>query len=74
MAKKEKDKGGLSLMIDPKDTVIKADDKTTVTVKITRDKFDDDVVIKFEDLPKGVTVEDGTKQTMSKGSSESLTL
>ena len=70
MAKKEKDKGGLSLMIDPKDTVIKADDKTTVTVKIARDKFDDDVVIKFEDLPKGVTVEDGTKQTISKGSSE----
>jgi len=54
----------------PKDTAIKAGDTATVTVKITRDKFDDDVVIKFEDLPKGVTVEDGAKHTISKGASE----
>jgi len=69
MAKKEEEKGGLTLT-DPKDTDIKAGDTTPITVKITRDKFDDDVVIKFEDLPKGITVEDGAKQTISKGSSE----
>jgi hypothetical protein len=69
MAKKEKEKGGLTLT-DPKDTSIRADNTEPVTVKITRDKFDDDVVITFEDLPKGVTVEGGAKQTISKGSSE----
>lgn len=69
MAKKEKAKAGLTLT-DLTDTVVKADGTTTVTVKIARDKFDDDVAIKFEDLPKGVTVEDAGKQTISKGSSE----
>jgi hypothetical protein len=69
MAKAEQEKGKLTLT-PPKDTVIKAGDTATVTVKITRDKFDHDVVIKFEDLPKGVTVEDEAKPTISKGSSE----
>ena len=49
---------------------LKAGDTATVTLTIMRDKFDDDVVIKFEDLPKGVTVEDGAKHPISKGSTE----
>jgi hypothetical protein len=69
MMKKDKERGALN-MTDPKDTAIKAGDTATVTVKITRDKFDDDVVIKFDDLPQGVTVVDGAKQSIGKGSSE----
>jgi hypothetical protein len=69
MAKKEQLKAGLTVTA-PKDTTIKAGDTATVTLTITRDKFDDDVVIKFEDLPKGVTVEDGAKHPISKGSTE----
>lgn len=69
MAKKEQLKAGL-IVTAPKDTAIKAGDTATVTVVIARERFDDDVVIKFEDLPKGVTVEDGAKHPISKGSSE----
>ncbi len=68
MAKKDQEKG--AQLMAPRDTAIKAGDTATVTVKIARDKFDDDVVISFEDLPEGVTVENGAKQTISKGSSE----
>ena len=68
MAKKEKEKGGLTLT--PKNTTIKAGETTTVTVKIMRDKFDDEIVIKFEDLPEGVTIEDGPKHPISKSSTE----
>jgi hypothetical protein len=69
MAKKEQLKAGLTVTA-PKDMAIKAGETAPVTVTITRDKFDDDVVVKFEDLPKGVTVEDGAKHPISKGSSE----
>jgi hypothetical protein len=69
MAKPEQLKAGL-ILTAPKDTAINAGESTTVTVTIARERFDDDVVIKFEDLPKGVTVEDGAKHSIGKGSTE----
>jgi hypothetical protein len=63
------EKGKLSL-IAPNDASVKQNDSTTVTVKIKREKFDDPVDIKFDDLSKDVHVDGGEKITINKSSDE----
>jgi hypothetical protein len=58
----------------PGNTTIKQDDTAAITVHITRDKFNDPVELKFNNLPKGVTVMENDL-TISKDAKEAkLTL
>jgi len=55
--------GGKSLTItQPSDVTIKAGDKKDVKISITRKGFNDPVEVKFENLPKGVTLVDEGKK------------
>jgi hypothetical protein len=62
--------GGKELTVKvPKDVSVKRGDKAAVKVSVTRKGFEDPVDVTFEDLPKGVTVEE-SKPQIEKGASE----
>ncbi len=66
-----KGEGDTSLILHvPKSAEVKVGDKADVKISIERKKFDEDVPVKFEDLPKDVSVEGGESQKIDKGSKE----
>jgi hypothetical protein len=58
----------------PSDVTLKRGDTATVTVSISRGGFQDSVDVKFEDLPKGVTVTDKELKIPKGDSSAKFTL
>jgi uncharacterized membrane protein len=57
----------------PDDVTIKPGDEAKATVKIDRKGgWDENVDIKFDDLPKGVDVEGGSSQKIDKGNKEKI--
>jgi hypothetical protein len=58
----------------PSDVTLKRGDTATVTVSIDRGGFRDAVDVKFEDLPKGVTVQDKDHKIATGDSSAKFTL
>jgi len=62
-----KDKASLTLSLGAKSVNIAPGGTGEVKVTVKREKFDDAVTVEFSDLPPGVTVDGGAKQTLEKG-------
>ena len=57
-------------MTVPDSVTVKPGKSEDFTISIARKNFDDDVQIKFEDPPKGVSIDGGESQRIDKGSKE----
>jgi hypothetical protein len=65
-----KGEGGKELTVQaPGDVSVKQGGTEKIKVKIKREKFDDPVDLKFEQMPEGVTIEE-TDTKIDKGSTE----
>ena len=58
----------------PPDVTIKPGGEATVTLKVTRKNFWDDITVTFSDFPKGVTVKDTGAKIAKEASSAKFTL
>src|SRR5205823_4314901 len=68
---KVKGGGGKELTLTvPAGVAIKAGGSADLAITIERKGFDEDVAVKVEDLPKGVSVEGGSAQKIDKGAKE----
>jgi hypothetical protein len=55
-------------------TTVKQGEETKVTIKVTKDKFDDDVTLHFKQLPEGVKVVDSDMKVPKGGKEVTVTL
>src|SRR5882762_4664471 len=67
--------GGKKLSVKaPADTSVKQGDTATITVDITREKFNDPVELKFTGLPDGVSIMENDTTISKDATSAKLTL
>jgi hypothetical protein len=70
----ENDRGKKLTVTTPKSVSIQRGEPEKITITISREKFSDPVNIRFDDLPKGVTVLDKTTQIAAGETSGTFTL
>jgi hypothetical protein len=64
----------LKLTVPAVATTVKQGEEAKVTIKVTKEKFDDDVTLKFKDLPDGVKVVESDTKVPKGGKEATFTL